>query len=393
MAGRDTDASAGEGVSAPLPMLSIRALEGALRRTVLLVVTLFLAYRLAAPLSGVLLLFLLATILAAVLTPAASLLERWRIPRFATAIVLVLGSGGLLLFLAWLTVPTVCRDVYGFASQLNFGQLSLKDRLQRLWSDYPLLAELLPPPQAFLQSLAPDPALVLRWLTRAVFGSFTAVLSVLVLAVLVVHAVGRPVPLLAGWLAAIPPRYRPAWSVIISDSIEQLKHWALGTFVLALIVGGVTGAGLWLVGKLTGHPFPYLLLFSIIAALGEVIPIVGPILSAVPPTLIALTIDPMLAGWVLLLFLIIQQTENNIIVPLVMSKSVDLHPFSLIFVLMVMQSLFGIVGAFLATPVALIARICWRELYLRPAATDTEALKQDARTIVDGAPAVNGKVA
>lgn len=352
------------------------------RGAVVLLVVLFAAYRLIGVLASVLVLFLLASILAAVLIPVASRLEQRGVPRFLTAIGLVVLVYGGLFLLGWMTLPAVVADVYGFLSRLNLSELRTRDYLEGLLGRYPLLADFLPPPAEMLRQLIPSPSQILSQATTLVQALFTLVVSAAILTVLVVHVTGRPVPLITGSLAPLNEEHRELAERALARTLDMLKYWALGTAFLCTLVGVLTGGGLWLIGYWTGHGFPYILLFAVIAAIGEIIPIIGPILSAIPPMLVALTIDPMLAVWVALLFLVIQQVENNVIVPVVMSKSVNVHPFSLIFALMVLQSLVGIIGAFLATPVALIVKICWEEFYLKCRDPDQEAVEQEAREIV-----------
>jgi predicted PurR-regulated permease PerM len=208
------------------------------------------------------------------------------------------------------------------------------------------------------------------------------VVSGFVLLVLVIFSVANPGPLIAGMLAAVPERYRPRTVTALRRVLYQLKNWAIGSLVLGLIIGCMTAIGLWGLGRLTSHPFPYILLFSLIAGIGEMIPTIGPIVSAVPPALVAFTIDPILGLWVILLFVLIQQLENNLIVPVVMGHSLDFHPVSIIFAVLVMGSLFGLFGAVLAMPVAAIVKVCWEEFYLVPRKTDTEALEALAEDIV-----------
>ena len=112
------------------------------------------------------------------------------------------------------------------------------------------------------------------------------------------------------------------------------------------------------------------------------IPNIGPVLSALPPLLITLAIDPMLAVYVLVLYIVIQQLENNLIVPLVMGQSLNLHPLSVTFTVLVMGALFGLLGAILAVPLCAVIKVCWEEFYLIPRGTDTTALQTLAGDIV-----------
>ncbi|HOP80728.1 MAG TPA: AI-2E family transporter, partial [Armatimonadota bacterium] len=98
----------------------------------------------------------------------------------------------------------------------------------------------------------------------------------------------------------------------------------------------------------------------------EAVPTVGPIIAAIPPTLIALGEDPILALWVVIAYVVIQQVESQLIFPLVMSGQVELHPVSIIFAVLVMGGLFGIIGIFLAVPAAMLVKVLVYVFYIEP---------------------------
>jgi predicted PurR-regulated permease PerM len=261
-----------------------------------------------------------------------------------------------------------------------------QDRLQHYYQDvvhrFPWLANQLPQPQELAAQLGPQLTRLASQFGRYTLNVVVGIVSLVILLVLVVFTLANPAPLVTGLLAAVPQKLESQVENALRRSMEQLKNWAFGALKLGVIIGLMTAVGLWGLGKVTDHPFPYILLFSLIAGIGELIPNIGPLLSAVPPILIGLTIDPMLGLWVAVLFLLIQQAENNLIVPLIMGKSLDLHPVSLVFTVLVMGSLFGLLGAILAVPVAAILKVCWEEFYLIPRGKDVAALQRVANGIV-----------
>lgn len=352
-----------------------------LRKVVLLGFGLYLLLHFAEPLTALLLSFLLVFILAAVLNPIVVAGEQRGIPRIATTLGIVLLFLGLVILLGYLLVPPLFNEVGNFVQKLS--QPGALDRYHdELGRRVPWLAQQLPEPDAIIQSVSSNLTGIVRQAGRYTATVAGAVLSGFLLLVLVIYTTVSPAPLITGLLGAVPAAARPRVVTALRRILIQLKNWASGSLLLGLIVGVMTGVGLMLVGKLTGQSFPYILLFSVIAGVGELIPNIGPILSAVPPVLIALTIDPWLALWVIVLFLVIQQSENNLIVPYVMGQSLNLHPVSVMFTVLVMGLLFGLLGAVLAVPVCAIAKICWEEFYLVPRATDSAALQVLAEEII-----------
>jgi len=138
--------------------------------------------------------------------------------------------------------------------------------------------------------------------------------------------------------------------------VESLAHkvevktgaWVRGQIVLMFLVGFTTYIGLTILGVEFALPL------AVIAGLLELIPTIGPIVSAIPAAIIAFTQGPLLGLGVIALYILIQQLENNILVPKVMEKAVGLSPLITIFSLLVGAALFGILGAVLAVPFAAI---------------------------------------
>ena len=136
--------------------------------------------------------------------------------------------------------------------------------------------------------------------------------------------------------------------IIIKRVEERLGSWVRGQLTLALVIGIATYIGLLLLG------LPFILPLSIIAGALEIVPIIGPIISAIPAILVALTVSPLLALLTVALFIIIQQAENHFIVPYVLRKSVGLPPVITILTLMVGAKLAGVLGAMLSVPVVVM---------------------------------------
>ena len=103
-------------------------------------------------------------------------------------------------------------------------------------------------------------------------------------------------------------------------------------------------------------------MLALIAGLGEMIPVVGPILSAIPAVLVALTVSPTTALFVGIFFLVQQQVENHLLVPRIMARQVGVSAGFVIIALLIGGSLLGIVGAILAVPTAAILQVVFQEL-------------------------------
>lgn len=142
----------------------------------------------------------------------------------------------------------------------------------------------------------------------------------------------------------------------------KVSAWLAGQLFLGAIIGTTAAIGLALLGV------PYFYVLALIAAFGEMIPVVGPILSAIPAVGVALTVSPGTALLVALFFLAQQQIENHILVPRVMQRQVGISAGIVIIALLIGGSLLGIVGAILAVPTAAIVHVVFREFM--PAVSD-----------------------
>jgi predicted PurR-regulated permease PerM len=183
-----------------------------------------------------------------------------------------------------------------------------------------------------------------------------ALLAAVLVAVTALYTVSDPKPLLRGAVMAAPRRYQRVTLRILAGIAEQLQAWARATLWLMIIVGLACGLGLWAIGVRSA------LLFGVLAGIGEAIPTIGPILTAIPPALVAFADEPMKAVWVLVLFLVVQQIEQQLLVPRIMAAALKLHPVSVLFFVVALGGIMGPLGILLATPLAAAVKVANREL-------------------------------
>lgn len=165
-------------------------------------------------------------------------------------------------------------------------------------------------------------------------------------------------------LLALPYTYRKYVGGKARAVHEKIGEWIRGQILLCFSIGALTFIGLKIVGV------PYALTLAVLAGFTEFIPVIGPIIAAVPAVLIAATEMGMLMGlWIVLLYVIIQQLENNIFVPLVMKHAVGLSPVAVLIAVLVGTSfpntIHPILGIILAVPFAAIISIFVADLVMR----------------------------
>jgi predicted PurR-regulated permease PerM len=162
--------------------------------------------------------------------------------------------------------------------------------------------------------------------------------------------------------AMIDRRFPPAGGRPLTQRIESaLAGYVRGQLLLSTIIGASAGVGMWLLGVtgLVPGAERYALLFGLWTAVIEVIPYIGPWLSAVPPLIYALVVDPVSVLWVAGLFVFIYQVEGHVVVPNVMANALRLHPLLVIFGLLAGGELYGLPGVLVALPTMAAARAIW----------------------------------
>lgn len=160
-------------------------------------------------------------------------------------------------------------------------------------------------------------------------------------------------------LQLVPDRIRPDVINIVRIADRILSKYLRGQLVLCLVVGVLATAGLWLLR--VNSPT----VLGLIAGVFEILPFVGPIIGAVPAVLVALIQEPLLAVWTIVLFLVIQQVENAVLVPRISGKAVELHPALIMVVLLIGSQVAGLWGAIIAVPITAVIRDVFKYLYLR----------------------------
>jgi hypothetical protein len=117
---------------------------------------------------------------------------------------------------------------------------------------------------------------------------------------------------------------------------------------------------------------PNALMLAVLAGVFEAVPMIGPLLGAIPAGLVALSISPVKLVWVIVATVVIQQLENSLLVPRVMRKAVGVNPFVSLLAIFAFSSLFGIAGALMAIPMAAIIQLLLDRFVFHPAAMDPE---------------------
>jgi len=327
--------------------------------------------------------FILGLLFVYLLDPPVRWLARRGLRRtVAILIVYVVGIVLLVEFLA-LTLTPLVNELLRFIE--DFPQLAaqLEEQLRRLGEFYQRL-EIPVAIRDWIDSViagigqgggggGADLSFLLPLITGA--GSLlAAVFAYFILPVWVAYILKDKVTLVATFDRSLPETWRfDTWAVI--KTVERdFGQWVRGQIILGFAVGIATFIGLIVLSQFFPIFGRYAVLLSVIAGLFELIPIIGPIISAVPAVLLAATDSPAAVIAALILYFLVQQVENNFLVPKIQGDAVKLHPAAVVFAIIVGASLAGLLGAILALPVTAAFRDVVRYLFRRLTPDQPEAL-------------------
>lgn len=290
------------------------------------------------------LIFLSIILLSALLKPVEWLNSK-KIPRVLSVLMVYLLLIAAIAFTIGTIIPALVTETTDFINKLPFILSSVNDFL--LFHQIPV---------ENVSNIVEKQA---QSFVGNVFSISTAIISSVVLIITVFVLTFYLLLEWKGFIKTLTTAFSPRLEKRILTIIEKVEGglggWVRGQMALSLAVGSLTFIGLTLLGV------PYALPLSLIAGILEIIPIIGPIISAIPAILVGLTISPIIGLATLGIFLIVQQLENHLIVPMVMSRVVGLQPPVVIIALLIGTQLYGMGGAFLAIPVIIVIKILVKE--------------------------------
>jgi predicted PurR-regulated permease PerM len=153
----------------------------------------------------------------------------------------------------------------------------------------------------------------------------------------------------------VPAGRRADVSTALRQAVSKVSAWLRAQFLLAAVMGIFAASGLWLMNV------PYFYVIAMIAAIGETIPIIGPVIGGIAAVAVAITVSTKLALMVGAYFLVLHQLEANVLVPKVMERRVGVSPVVVMIALLIGGELWGLVGAILAIPTAAILSVIVEE--------------------------------
>ncbi len=301
----------------------------------------------------IIVLLFVSLVFAATLSPSIDWLEKKKIPRAAGIMLIYVGALFILSLVIVLIIPPITSQVDQLATTFPI----YYEKFIQLFGDLQLKSDFA---QSFQQSLNSFGQTLSGYTggvvttVSGIFGGLTTFFLVLVLTFYFSVKKDGLKHFLRSVTPASHQKYTENMFIRIQD---KLGLWLRGQLMLSGIIFVVTWIGLMILGV------KYALVLALIAGITEVIPFIGPVIGAIPAVILAFFQAPIMALFVLILYLVIQQLEGNIIVPKVMQKTVGLNPIVVIVVILLGAKIAGVLGAVLSLPVTLAIMVVARDWY------------------------------
>jgi predicted PurR-regulated permease PerM len=283
--------------------------------------------------------------------------RRLRLPRWAAILTIYLLLLGSVFGIGVVVLPPLLAQAREFAVEVP----SLLARGQQWLVDRGILTQALSVQDAVAKSPFGGGDVV-KTVVDTVWGFVGGIFGMLTILIIAFYFMVDSDSLVRAFMRLFPPGERARVADACSRISTKVSAWLAGQLLLATIIGTTAALGLWLLGV------PYFYVLALIAAVGEMIPVVGPFLAAIPAVAVALSVSPATALFTAIFFLIQQQVENHVLVPKVMERQVGVSAVVVIVALLIGGSLLGIVGAILAVPTAAILQVLFQELVPEAAA-------------------------
>jgi len=328
-----------------------RIVYGGIYRAVGLILALLLGLYFVYEIRTIVLVLLMALLFAVVLSGPVNYLARRGIPK-VLGVLAVLGCFVLALWLASVAVIPV-----------------IQEQAEQFISDFPALLD---EAQGLVASLGGTDLRSLLERGEETLSSNVTLASVLDLGrsitegislglvafIVTVYLVVHPTMLVDGFVSLFPAGRRERVRDVLGKMYQAVRKWFLGQLSAMVIIGALTTIALYIIG------IPYAFFIGALSGILAFIPLVGTFISLIPQVILALAVDPVLVVWVLLSSIAIHQIEAHVIHPIVMSRAVTLHPVVVVSAILIMGTLFHVIGLLLAVPLVAALSVLVRELWI-----------------------------
>ena len=312
----------------------------------------------------------IAIVIGTVIRPIANWLNQRGIPRTGAVLLIYLVLLSLFAGFLWLLFPVIFSQSTTIARDIPTFYQGFRENLMQSSNQFVVRTGAILP--STLPGLAPVPpagenlvgSAEQIWnytiLTAQVIFTF-----IIILILTMYWALDGP-RIIKSFLLLVPQSRRESFAALIAAMEAKVGYYIAGQALLCFTIGVLALIAYSIIG------LPNALVLALAAGVMEAVPMIGPALGAVPAGLVALSIDPTKVIWVIFATIVIQQTENSLLVPRIMKTAVGVNPFVTLLALFAMGSLFGVPGALMAIPMAAIVQLALNHFVFKTPTVELE---------------------
>ncbi|MCM3175742.1 AI-2E family transporter [Paenibacillus sp. MER 99-2] len=324
----------------------------------------FVFHPIAVLIKTIVLPIILSGVLYYLLNPLVDVMERWKIKRGWSILILYLAIGGILTIVVLAVIPVLRNQIMGLianfpaystAVQEKFVQLTGSEMFNQVQETINFNFEDL---WATISARATE---ILNH-TWTGIGDFLGVFTETVLSIVTVPFIlfyllkdGKKLP--AKILSFLPIKSRTGAMHVLEDINHQISSFIRGQIIVSFCIGVLLYIGYMIIG------LDYALILAIIASFTSVVPYLGPAIAITPALIVALVTSPVMLLKMIAVWTIVQLIEGKFISPQIMGKTLKIHPITIIFVILTSGNLFGVVGILLAVPGYAVLKVCISHIF------------------------------
>jgi len=309
----------------------------------------------------VIFIFVVAALVALVLNPLVQGLERVHVPRFAGVFLVYLGFVAVVALVAALLWPPVVHQLRSLLNEIpdmvNGAQSSI-ERLQTVADRFGVRVDVAAKVDELARSLAAHIPSVSRGLVAIGVSVVRLVTITIIIVVVSIYMLLQARRISRYVIDHFPTGERDDGAQYVRVAQGAVVNYVKAQILLSVALGASVGVAMWFLSAI--HLFPsggkYAVFFGAWTGVMEAIPYLGPVLAAVPPTFVALIHSPLSAMWVVITFMLIQQIEGHVLVPVIMGSRFRVHPLVVIFAVLAGGEIHGITGMLIAIPLIPLIR-------------------------------------
>ncbi|KUP21329.1 AI-2E family transporter [Paenibacillus sp. DMB5] len=294
------------------------------------------------------------------LRPLVRFLEKHKLNRALSILLIYLVFAGLFVLFWILIWPTLREQFQNFIDNMPYLVEGMQNQFNQLRND-PSLSRFFQGNTDLSDKISEYVSNTITWMTNSMSNLIGVVSSIVVviatLPIILYYMLKDGHKLSPILLGLFPRKYRKEGQDMLSDIDSALSGFIVTRVILNVVLGIMLYIGFLFIG------LPYSLLLAVISIPLNFIPYVGSLLASIPVLIVGFIESPSMAIWSLVIILVAQQIQDNVLSPIIYGKSLDVHPLTTVVIVLVGGDFYGIIGVLIALPVYMIAKIIFMRIY------------------------------